>query len=458
MSVLNDDTWRAWPEEAKVRFLERLRHDVALLDAVPWLCDRPDCDGQPHPGYDGGHARADQRPPAGEWLTWLLLGGRGSGKTRTGAEWVQRAARQYGRGALIGPTSADVRDTMLEGDSGILSIARPGERPQYQPSKRRLVWPNGAQALLFSADEPDRLRGPQQAWAWADELAAWNRLDDAWSNLLMGLRLGPHPRVVCTTTPRPLPLIKSLVKDSTCHVTRATTYANLANLAPTFRAQVLSRYEGTRIGRQELLAEVLEDVEGALWSLGNIDTARVQQMPRGLQRVGVGVDPAVTSNAKSDETGIIVGGRSFDRSCPACGPVEQAHAFVWADVSGKHTPDSWARRVLAAYDDNGADVVVAEVNNGGDLVGRNLSTLAPGMRIKQVRASRGKQVRAEPVVALYEQGRVHHVGSLPALESQMTEWTPDAGFSPDRLDALVWLLTELLLEGRAVAPARNVRT
>lgn len=409
-------------------------------------------------------ARDDQKIPDGDWLTWLLLGGRGAGKTRTGSETAHQWARTKPRGALIAPTTSDVRDVMIEGESGILATAPPGFRPRYVAARRRVEWPNGAIATTYSAEEPERLRGPQHGWAWCDELAAYpqQRVDDLWSNLLLGLRLGSDPRIIVTTTPKPTQFVIGMVrKDPTVFLTKASTYDNLDNLAPTFKAQVIAKYAGTRVGRQELLAELLEDVEGALWTLGGIEADRADMPPAGsLVRVAIGVDPAVTSGPNSDETGIIIGGRTSADWCPACGPVQFPHAYVWRDASGRYSPDTWARGVVGIYEQEQADAVVAEVNNGGDLVPNLLRTVDSSVRVKTVRATQGKRLRAEPVAALAEQHRVHHVrgADLTALEEQLTTWTQDSPSSPDRLDAYVWLLTDLLVTGRELRPAQHVRT
>lgn len=385
-------------------------------------------------------ARAKQLPPAGSWQFWLMLMGRGSGKTRAGAEFI-RAKVESGearRIALVARTAADVRDTIVEGESGIMAVCPPSFRPNYEPSKRRLTWPNGAQATTFSADQPDLLRGPQHDLAWCDELASWRYVEDTWDNLMFGLRLGKNPQAVITTTPRPIPLIRQLLGDPLAVVTRGTTYENRDNLAPTFLAQILAKYEGTRLGRQELNAELLDDVPGALWQREQLDATRVKAAPEHLRRVVVGVDPAVTSGEDSDETGIVVAAVGVD-----------GHGYVLADLSCRLSPDQWAKRAVAAYHDFKADRIVAEVNNGGDLVERILRTVDHHVSYRAVRASRGKVTRAEPIAALYEQGRVHHIGSLAQLEDQLCLFTPDGEFqtSPDRADALVWALTDLMLKG-----------
>lgn len=394
-------------------------------------------------------ARPTQITPGGNWRVWLLLGGRGAGKTRTGAEWVREQVEtgRCRRLALVGATAADARDVLVEGESGILSISPPHMRPIYEASKRRLTWPNGAIATLYSADVPNRLRGPQHDGAWCDELAAW-RFGDAWDQLLLGLRLGADPRVVVTTTPRPTKLIRDLVGSSMTHVTRDSTYANAANLAQAFLAQIVHQYRGTRLGRQEINAEILEDVEGALWNHAAIEASRVARAPD-LVRVVVAVDPAVTAEAGSDETGIVIAGVAAN-----------GHGYVLDDVSGRLTPGAWGKAALGAYAKYKADRIVGEANNGGDLVENTIRTVRDekdrpvGQQVsyRKVIASRGKYTRAEPIAALYEQGMIHHVGYFDKLEQQLTEWTP-GGPSPDRLDALVWALTELQI--RAIPRAHT---
>ncbi len=391
-----------------------------------------------------GFARGKQLAPEGAWRVWLLLGGRGFGKTRSGAEWV-RARIEGGharRVALVAPTAADARDVMVEGDSGMLATARRGYEPAWEPSRRRLIWPNGAIATAFSAEEPERLRGPQHDCAWCDELASWPR-EEAWDTLMLGLRRGSDPRCVVTTTPRPTRLMRRLLAD-TEHVvvTRGATRENAANLAPAFLATIVRRYEGTRLGRQELEAELLEDVPGALWTRALLERegARVPAAPP-MRRVVVAIDPAVSAGEESDETGIIVAGLAHD-----------GHGYVLADLSGRMSPHQWAVRALDAYRAFAADRIVAETNNGGDLVAATLRAIDAGAAFKAVRASRGKIARAEPVAALYERGLVHHAGAFPALEDQMTGFTGAAGGgSPDRLDALVWALSELMIEREEAA-------
>jgi predicted phage terminase large subunit-like protein len=386
-------------------------------------------------------ARPSQLAPSGDWRIWLLLAGRGFGKTRSGAEWVREQAEtgKAGRIALVAPTAADVRDVIIEGESGLLAIAPDHARPLYEPSKRRLTWPNGAIATAYSADEPERLRGPQHDAAWCDELASW-RYPDAWDMLMLGLRLGKDPRAVVTTTPKPTRLLRDLLSraGTDVAVTRGSTMENEANLASAFLAQIVRRYEGTRLGRQELDAELLDDAPNAMWTRDLIERAHVAAAPS-LRRIVVAIDPATTSGEESDETGIVVAGVGVD-----------GEGYVLDDLSGRLAPTEWARRAVAAYQRHEADRVVAEVNAGGEMVEATLRVVDRNVSFKAVHASKGKVARAEPVAALYEQGRVHHVGAFPALEDQMCSFTTgydrsSAGMSPDRLDALVWALTELML-------------
>jgi phage terminase large subunit-like protein len=390
-------------------------------------------------------ARLKQMAPHGEWRVWLLLAGRGFGKTRAGAEWV-RGRIEAGlarRVALVAPTAADARDVMIEGESGLAAIAPDAFRPRYEPSRRRLTWPNGAVATAFSAEEPERLRGPQHDAAWCDELGAW-RYDAAWDNLMLGLRLGRDPRCVVTTTPRPVRLVRLLAGAAGDWValTRGATRENKENLAPAFLAAIMRRYEGTRLGRQELEAELLEDVPGALWSRALLERegVRVAAAPE-MRRIVVAIDPAASAAENADETGIIAAGLAWD-----------GHGYVLEDLSGHFSPHQWAVRALAAYRRLEADRIVGEVNNGGDMVEATLRAVDAGAAFKAVRASRGKTLRAEPIAALYEKGRVHHVGAFPALEDQMCGFTGERGRpSPDRLDALVWALSELMVETEAAA-------
>lgn len=379
----------------------------------------------------------------GDWVVWLILAGRGFGKTRTGAEQVIRWAREDRRAriALVGRTAADVRDTMIEGESGILACSPPDFMPKYEPSKRRLTWPNGARATTYSAEEPKVLRGPQHTKAWADERASWLKRgnEDAWDHLMFGLRLGRKPQVIVTTTPLPTKEIKALVRQKTTHVTRGTTYENLENLAPTFKDQVIGKYEGTRLGRQELLAELLEDNERALWKREEmIETLRVTEHPE-LKRVVIGVDPSVHDGTDIDnqelaECGIMAAGLGID-----------GHGYLLDDRSLMASPMQWAKEAVTAYRKNKADRIVAEVNNGGALVEVVIRVVDKNVSYKHVHASRGKQTRAEPISSLAEQGRIHHVGRFKELEDQQCTW--EAGMkSPDRLDAYVWAFTELMVD------------
>jgi phage terminase large subunit-like protein len=402
-------------------------------------------------------ARPSQLPPAGDWTIWLRLAGRGEGKTWTGANWAHEQAQRFpgSRGHLVAPTAADIRDTMVEGPAGILAMSPRNFRPTYEPSKRKLTWPNESSALLFSADEPERLRGPQCAWAWADEAASW-RYPEAFDQLLFGLRMGTRPRVVVTTTPKPGRLLREMMQRPDCIVSRGRTSDNAANLSPAFLQTVVAKYVGTRLGRQELDAELLEDTPGALWTRTILDQHRRTGHPA-LQRVVVAIDPAAKSREDSNETGILAGGLGDD-----------GHGYILADGSGRFPPVShdvhrpgWANVAVALYREHCADRMVAEVNNGGEMVEATLRIVDPTVSYKAVTASRGKMRRAEPVAALYEQGKIHHVGAFEALEEQMTSYVPamaeDHAASPDRMDALVWLLTELFALSNAPAQFAPVR-
>lgn len=380
-------------------------------------------------------ARPEQLTPPGEWNVWLILSGRGWGKTRTGAEDVKAygLAHPECRIAIVAPTFADARDTCVEGDSGLLSVLPRGALKKYNRTLGELELTNGAHYKLFSAAQPDRMRGPQHHRAWCDELAAWEYTQDAWDQLMFGLRLGMRPQVIVTTTPRPKHLLYELLARPDVRVTRGSTFDNAANLAPPALESLRARYAGTRLGRQELAGEILDDTPGALWKRDAIEAQRVTKLPD-LKRVVVAIDPAVTSGEGSDETGVIVAGLGVD-----------GHGYVLDDRSRRATPDAWAREAVAAYHSRKADRIVAEVNNGGDLVALTIRTVDASVAYKAVHASRGKQARAEPVAALYEQGRIHHCGAFPDLEDQLTTWT-QGDASPDRLDALVWAVTELMLD------------
>lgn len=401
-------------------------------------------------------ARDDQLPQGEDWTTWLVLGGRGAGKTRAGAEWVRAqalglypfASEPAMRIALIGETLGDVRSVMIEGVSGLLAVHGADERPRFEPSKRQLTWPaTGAVAQMFSAEDPESLRGPQFHAAWLDELAKYPHPQRVWDMLQFGLRLGEMPQQVVTTTPRPISLLKELLVAPKTVVSRAPTAANTANLAPAFLEGIVARYRGTRLGRQELDAEILEDRPDALWPRALIEQSRAQRPPP-LERIVVAVDPPVTSHKRSDACGLVVAGRAGDR------------AYVLADATLEQArPAAWARAAVVAYHRYGADRLVAEVNQGGDMVESVIRQIDATIPIRKVRAARGKWLRAEPVAALYEQGRVAHVGAFPKLEDQMADFGPDGlsgGASPDRVDALVWALTELMLQSRANPRVRSL--
>jgi len=395
-------------------------------------------------------AHDHQRPPAvaangAPWLSWLLIGGRGSGKTRAGAEWIRAQAlglppfadRPVARIALVGETEHDVREVMIEGVSGLLAVHPRHERPVWQPSRKRLEWKNGAVAQAFSAEDPESLRGPQFSCAWSDEMAKWRYAEATFDMLQFGLRLGAQPRQLITTTPRPIALLKRLIADPLSVVTRAPTRANAFNLAPTFLQSVMKRYDGTRLGRQELDGEIIEDRPDALWSRALIEQCRVEAAPP-LMRIVVAVDPPVSSHKKSDACGIV-----------AVGLADNGVAHVLADdsVAGA-SPAAWAMRAIALWRRLEADALVAEVNQGGEMVRTVIHGIDRGVPVTPVRATRGKWLRAEPVAALYEQGRVKHAGIFAALEDEMCDFGIDglsSGRSPDRLDALVWAVSHLLL-------------
>lgn len=440
-------------------------------------------------------ARPKQLEPSGDWLTWLVKAGRGFGKTRVGAEtvlsWVM--AGKAKRIALVAPTAGDARDVMVEGESGILVCsARAGFPGSYEPSKRRITWPNGAIATLFSAEEPDRLRGPQHDAAWLDELGSWQRAEETFNMLQFGLRLGDRPRKVITTTPRPTALVKAIIKDPTTKVTEGSTYENQANLAATFIDDIKRRYEGTRLGLQEIHAVVLDDNPGALWKLVDIERLRIRMLPGfpvpvnqrdalwqapdaavepadalarsltrraewaklvlhthaiQLDRIVVACDPSGSDNKLSDECGIVIAGAGMCR----CRGVEERHAFVLDDISGTYSPAQWGMLLVRAYNAYGADRIVAEINYGGALVESNLRAADGGGNLPYtgVHVRKGKHLRAEPVSGLAEQGKDHHVGCFPRLEDELTSWDPQdaTAKSPNRLDAKVYAETELMIDG-----------
>jgi phage terminase large subunit-like protein len=401
-------------------------------------------------------AHAHQEPPTaanggGAWTTWLMLGGRGAGKTRLGAEWVRALAlglppyadAPHARVALVGENEHDVREVMIEGASGLLRAGPWRERPVWSPTRRRLEWPNGAIAQGFSADDPESLRGPQFDAAWCDELAKWRRAEDAFDMLQFSLRLGARPRQLVTTTPRPTALIRRLLADPRTAVTRAATHANAAHLSPAFLAEVVARYAGTRLGRQEIEGEIIEDRPDALWSRAVIEGCRVDAAPP-LARIVVGIDPPAGSRVGS-ACGIVAAGRAED------GAIYVLEDATVAELS----PAGWAAKAVAVYRRHAADTLVAEVNQGGDMVRAVLREVDAGVPVKTVHATRGKWLRAEPVAAMYAQGRVKHVRPFEELEDQMCDFGQSGlsgGRSPDRLDALVWAVTELT--GRARAEPR----
>ncbi len=434
MTVSQDD-YKNWTPAAQEKALQRVQ-DLTSKKWRPFYCPNNECDGMPHGEWGWNHARADQRPPTdNDWLVWLLMSGRGTGKTRTGTEFIHVASKKLGRIALVAGTATDAREVMLEGESGILTIAPPDHRPLYEPSKKRLTWPNGSIATIFSAEEPDRLRGPEHYFAWLDEPAHWPLIQECWDNLLFGLRLGAKPRIICTTTPKSRPWLKDLIADERTRKVSVSTYANIDNLSPVFAERVIGRYEGTRLGRQELHGELLTDVEGALWSWEMIEEGRVVK-PERFDRIVVGIDPAGSHKKSSDETGIIVGGAL------------NGEGYVLDDDSGRYSPSEWANRAKRMYDKWSADAYVVERNFGGDLVLENMRNHDIDGRIIETVSSRGKELRAEPIVGLYEQGKIHHVQSdnLALLEEQMTEWVPSDrhSTSPDRVDALVFALSEVM--------------
>ena len=392
------------------------------------------------------------RPPA----IWLVTGGRGAGKTRLGAEWVTSlvrglppfARRAYGRFALVGETLADVRDVMVEGPSGIVTIAR-GARPRFEASRRRLVWENGAVAYMFSSEDPESLRGHQFEAAWCDEAAKWRHADACFDMLQFGLRLGESPRQIVTTTPRPTRLMKRLLADPSVLVTRMRTEENRANLAAGFFEAMQRRYGATSLGRQELDGEMIEDREDALWSRQMIEDA-VDAAPGPLGRIVVAVDPPASSNRASDACGIV-----------AAGLDGEGRAVVLADATLRAAkPRAWAERAVALFHGLEADCLVVEVNQGGEMAGAVIRTVDASVPVKPVRARRGKWLRAEPVAALYQQGRVRHAGRFPELEDEMCDFGPDGlsgGHSPDRLDALVWAIAELMPDRAANPRIRDIR-
>jgi len=413
-------------------------------------------------------ARPNQKAPEGLWNTWLVLAGRGFGKTRMGSEWIREnicgstplsaGPSRWGRVALVAETAADARDVMVLGDSGILASHPKDFRPEWSPTNRRLTWPNGSQAWVYNATEPDQLRGPQHHAAWVDELAKFRYMQETWDQLQFGLRLGDHPRALITTTPRPMPLIKRLMNDPDTVVTRGATLDNQANLATNTVKALYERYGGTRLGRQELEGEILTDIPGALWNRDMIDASRLREVPENLERVYVAVDPAVTNTENSDEHGIVVVGLARDSE-------GYARGYVLEDGSMRGNPEDWAKKAVSLYRSWSADKIIAEKNQGGLMVESTLKAVDRTVPVELVTATRGKVVRAEPISALYEQGRIHHCGRFDVLEDQMCLFSIDyvrnaSNGSPDRVDALVWGLTKIFdkITGRRMIDETKLNT
>jgi phage terminase large subunit-like protein len=422
------------PEEERAAVLAGVDMDALMWDWSAW-------------------ARPEQRPPDGvDWSVWLYLAGRGSGKTRSAAEWIREKAKYTDQGvlrfALVARTAADVRDVIVEGNSGIIEVSPPSERPHYEPSKRRLTWPNGNTATLFTADEPDSLRGPQANYAWADELAAWRQTPDAagmtaWDNLRVATRLGTHPQIIATTTPKRVPILYSLIseaeKTGRVTISKGSTLDNSGNLSEAYLDAILGVYQGTRLAQQELYGEMLDDVEGALWTIEMIEEARQGVLPPSAPLRCIGVDPSVAENPR-DECGIVVCASTADRD------LYKRHAWVMEDATIHGSPEVWANKVVEMARRWGAPVV-AEVNQGGALVRNAINSIDPNVKVLEVHSKYGKALRAEPVVLAYEQERVHHIGYFADLESQMTSWIPgETRNSPDRVDALVHAMTALLIK------------
>ena len=421
-------------------FLNELSDEAVI--AMPWI-------------WEVWRNPLHQKEPPGNWSTWVILGGRGAGKTRAGSEWVRARAEgatplapgKCRRIALVGETLDQVRSVMIEGDSGILESSPPDRRPKLVISQNKLIWPNGAEATLASATNYEALRGPQFDAAWSDELAKWRYAREAWEMLQFTLRLGDDPRQLVTTTPRDVAVLREVLEEPGTVVGRAGTSANRANLAPGFVERLEARFGGTALGRQELEGELVREHEGAMWTRAMIEDGRAQE-PRGLSRVVVAVDPPVSTGKGADTCGIVVAGVDMT------GPYAEWQGFVLADWSCQgESPQGWAARAAKAYDEFRADRLVAEVNQGGDLVESLMRQVAPNVSYRGVHATVGKRLRAEPVAALYEQGRVHHTDAFEALEDQMCSYVGTGKEkSPDRLDALVWALTDLIVDARGGGP------
>jgi phage terminase large subunit-like protein len=426
-------------------------HGHAPDDRLTALAEAVDQHGSKLLGFWQNLAHPGQLPPHNDWRTWLLMAGRGFGKTRAGAEWVRDYALRFPgvRIALVGATFADVRRVMIEGESGLLNIGPAAGRPRWEPSNAELRWPNGSMATVYSAASPDKLRGPQHHIAWCDEIAKWARrtAKQAWSNLQLGLRLGDQARAIITSTPRAVKLLKSIIGMAGTLLTRGKTQDN-ENLSADFRDEMERLYAGTRWGRQELDGELIEDVEGALWSRALIEQCRTDAVPQ-MKRVVIGVDPP--ASVGGDACGIVVVGLGVD---------DKAYVLADCSVSGV-TPEGWARAVANAADIWSADRVVAEANNGGNMVESILRAANIAMPIKRVHAAHGKTARAEPVFTLYQNGRTHHAGAFPALEDELCGLITGGGYegpgrSPDRADALVWACSEIMLGKKGVVPRARV--
>ncbi|MCV6586330.1 MAG: terminase family protein [Marinibacterium sp.] len=428
--------------EVRDRFLNEL-HEEGALGALPFLFEF--------------WALPHQLPPDGDWRAWVIMGGRGAGKTRAGSEWVRAQVEgalptdpgRARRVALVGETYDQVRDVMIQGDSGILACSPPDRRPVWKAGERKLIWPNGAEAQAFSAHDPEALRGPQFDAAWVDELAKWKAGQETWDMLQFALRLGDHPQACVTTTPRNVGVLKALLDSPSTVVTHAPTEANRANLADSFLDEVRARYAGTRLARQELDGVLLADADGALWQSQMLERLRCGKLPE-LDRIVVAVDPSVRGGKGGDACGIVVAGACMQ------GPPQDWRAFVLADCTVENaSPVDWAHAAVRAYEAWNADRVIAEVNQGGQMVEEVLRQVDATLPFRAVHAAKGKGLRAEPVAALYEQGRVRHAGVFHDLEDQMVQMTVrgfDGSGSPDRVDALVWALHELI-----VAPAKAWR-